>query len=625
MGQPIFRVGGIASGLDTESIINSLVAVERIPINRMAVQRAQVEAKNDAWTDISTQVSNLRTTVDELRFGGGLDAASATSSDPDSVAATVTGTATPSTLTFTVDQLAATHAVVMSTGFAESTSTVGAGTITLSVDGQNHDINVGASTTLEELASSIRNLGVGLDAAVLKVADGDHRLSIAAQSPGASSVFTVTNTGTTLGSEQILTQGSDAQVTVGEGVGAIAVTRSSNVISDLVTGVELQLQGTTASPVTITTQRDVEVIADNITAVFDAANGVLSEIDTQTAFDTTSNTGSPLTGDPMARTLDSRLNDALGQTIAELTGGLTGLSPMSYERTGQISVDRDALITALRDEYNTLSDTIAGAFSADDARITPISTTSATAPGSYDVTVTSGGTSPTVVGTTYAPSGAFEDFNLQYNGTNVLIGVGAGSTLASAVSQINTALTLAGLTEVVAAENGGAIEISTPGVTGAATTFVTWGDDVWGLNGTFVGTDSAGFLGGETATAVGNQYSSTSGNTNGLVVEVDLSSVDTSGGPVSVGNVLFAEGMLTTFDSLLDDVEGIDGLIARARDEHDLRISDITDQIAAMELRVDQREATLRRTYTAMEQALAQLQAGSSFLQGLQPPAAAGQ
>ena len=166
MGQPIFRVGGIASGLDTESIINSLVQIERIPINRMAVQRAQVQAKNDAWTDISTQVSNLRTTVDDLRFGGGLNSASAASSHPDDVVVTVTGTPTPSTLTFTVDQLAATHAVTTTTGLAESTSTVGAGSITINIDGTDHVVNTDASTTLEDLASSVRNLGVGVNAAV---------------------------------------------------------------------------------------------------------------------------------------------------------------------------------------------------------------------------------------------------------------------------------------------------------------------------------------------------------------------------------------------------------------------------------------------------------------------------
>ena len=72
MVQPAFRIGGIASGLDTESIISSLVSLERIPINRMAVQRQAAQARTDAWTDINTKVSQFRSTVDDLRYGGGL-------------------------------------------------------------------------------------------------------------------------------------------------------------------------------------------------------------------------------------------------------------------------------------------------------------------------------------------------------------------------------------------------------------------------------------------------------------------------------------------------------------------------------------------------------------------------
>ena len=270
MGEPIFRVGGIASGLDTESIINSLVEIERIPINRMAVQRAQVQAKNTAWTDITTQVSQLRTTVDELRFGGGLDAASATSSHPETVAATVTGTPAPASFSFTVDQVAATHGITTTTGLAESTSTVGAGSFTVTVDATDHVITTDASTTLEDLASSIRNLGVGVNAAVLKVADNDHRLSITADASGASGVFSTASTGLGIGTEQILSQGADASLTVGSGPGAISISRSTNVINDLINGVELELLTTSTETVTVTTERDAEAIADNIIAVFDA-------------------------------------------------------------------------------------------------------------------------------------------------------------------------------------------------------------------------------------------------------------------------------------------------------------------------------------------------------------------
>ncbi|MDG2114863.1 MAG: flagellar filament capping protein FliD, partial [Actinomycetota bacterium] len=520
MAQPAFRVGGIASGLDTESIINSLVQIERIPINRMAVQRQVAQQRTDAWTSINTQVSGFRTTVDDLRYGGGLQASAVASNQPDTVLASVTGAATPSTTTFSVDQVAATHSVTTANGLAEETTAVGAGTITLTIGADTHVITADATTTLADVASSIDALGVGVDASVLKVADGDHRLQVTSQTSGLGGAFTVTNAGTSLGAERILSQGADALLTIGSGVGAVQVSRASNVIGDLVPGVELQILGISTSDVTISTERDVEAIADNITAMYNAANTVLLEIDRLTAYDEASDTAAPLTGDSMARTLDTNINDALIESINDLGLGLVGGPPVSFSRTGEVEVDRDRLITALRDEFATLESVLSGRFAADDGRLTPISTSSATLPGTYDVTVTDGGTSPIIVGSAYVASGSDEDFNIEYGATNVLVGIGAGSTIASAITQINDALTLAGVSQVEASDNGGAIELTTPGLVSTAESFVVSSDDLWGLNGTFTGTDSAGFIGGETATAGGSQYSATSGSPNGLVVDV---------------------------------------------------------------------------------------------------------
>ncbi len=620
MVEPTFRVGGIASGLDTESIIDSLIQFERIPINRMATQRAAAQARDAAWTDISTQVSQFRTTVDDLRFGTGLTAATASASNEDVVSATVTGSAIPGTMSFTVDQLAAAHNVVMSNAYGDPTDTVGAGTFTVTIGTDNHVITTDASTTLSDLASAIRGLDASVEATVLKVSDTDHRLSIGASSSGAAGVFTVSHSGLSVGTSSILSQGADAQLTVGSGGGALTVTRSSNLVADLVAGVELELAATSAQTITVTTERDVEAIADNITAMFDAASGVLSEIDRLTAFDETSNSAQPLTGDAMARALDSRINDTLTQTIANLGAGLAAGPPISYSRTGEIEVDRDRLVAALRDEYDDFAGVMSGTFLADDTRLTPVATTNSTLAGVYGVTVTDEGSIPSIVSSVYSPSASFEDFNLQYGASNVLIGIGAGSTLASAVTQINDALTLAGITDVVAAENSGSIEISTPSVRGTAASFVIWSEDVWGMNGTFTGTDAAGTIGGETATVANNRFSATTGSPTGLDIDIDLSLVDTSGGAVNVGNVSFFDGILLDFDQLLDDTEGVDGLIARARDEHTTRIDDINDQIAAMEIRVQQREDTLRRQYTAMEQAMSELQSSVSFLAGLLPP-----
>lgn len=617
MGQPIFRVGGISSGLDTESIINSLVGLERIPINRMAQQRAVMQAKNDAWTDISTQVSQLRTTVDDLRTGTGLQATTASSGQPDAVEARVIGSATPGAVDLQVDQLAATHQATMTLGLATATTAVGAGSVTITVGGTPHVINTTASTTLSDLATSIRSLDIGVDAVAMKVTDNDHRLVVTAQESGLTNNFTLATTIGSLGAEQVLTTGADAQLKLGSGAGALTVSRSSNLVSDLIDGLELELKTVTAGAVTIRTDRDTEAIADNIEAMFEAANGVITELQSKTLYDVEANRASILTGDPMVRTLDSRLSTALSSTISAMGAALAVGSPVTHARTGLLDIDRDKLVEAISTDFAALEAALENGLVADDSRVTPTSTTSSTLNGTYPVIVTSEGTSPTATSDPFVASGSVENFDIQYGNNDIAVSITASSDLTSTVSQINAALVAAGVTDLIASEAAGSIQMTTPDLPGASNEIIVTNDAVWGLDGTYTGTDATGTIDGEVATATKDQFSATSGSPNGLSMHIDLSAVDTSGGPVAVGSVTYAGGLLQTLHNFLSDVEGASGLIAGARDEHDASIDAIDDSIAAMELRIDQREITLRRQYTAMERAMSQLQQGAAFLNGL--------
>ena len=49
MAIPLFNVGGLASGLDTNSIIQQLVQVERIPIQQLEARKSSYEDKDDDW------------------------------------------------------------------------------------------------------------------------------------------------------------------------------------------------------------------------------------------------------------------------------------------------------------------------------------------------------------------------------------------------------------------------------------------------------------------------------------------------------------------------------------------------------------------------------------------------
>ena len=53
-------LGGLSSGLDTQSIVDQLIAIDRAPETRMKLQQSALQARQDALTDIGTRLRNLR-------------------------------------------------------------------------------------------------------------------------------------------------------------------------------------------------------------------------------------------------------------------------------------------------------------------------------------------------------------------------------------------------------------------------------------------------------------------------------------------------------------------------------------------------------------------------------------
>jgi flagellar hook-associated protein 2 len=61
------QVGGLASGMDTESIITQLMSIEQVPRTRMARQQVSVQARQDALRDIDSKLTNLKLAALDLR------------------------------------------------------------------------------------------------------------------------------------------------------------------------------------------------------------------------------------------------------------------------------------------------------------------------------------------------------------------------------------------------------------------------------------------------------------------------------------------------------------------------------------------------------------------------------
>jgi flagellar hook-associated protein 2 len=107
------RMAGLASGLDTKTIVEDLMKAARIPLDRMLQNRQLLLWKQEDYRTINARLTNLRTSyVFPLTLQSTFLAKKAVSSDETAVAATANTNAINGTYTITsVDRLATAHSV----------------------------------------------------------------------------------------------------------------------------------------------------------------------------------------------------------------------------------------------------------------------------------------------------------------------------------------------------------------------------------------------------------------------------------------------------------------------------------------------------------------------------------
>jgi flagellar hook-associated protein 2 len=617
MATPLFSIGGLVSGLDTNAIIKQLMDLERVPIARLQARQAAYRAKVDAWASVTTRLSALRSAVNGLRSVEDLRGyVAATSSAPSVVEATAVGAADPAALSFTVDRLATRHQVIAQPSFGSGSAVVGAGTLTITRGSASYQVTTDAGTTLDQLAAAINALDAGVRASVVAVDGANVRLVLAAQDTGAAAAFTVGATQPTLTGFDVLEQGVDAQLTIGSGAGALTVTRSSNTIEDLLSGVRLTLRGT--GSVTVSVERDVDGVVSAVKRLVDELNKTLSTLGNLTRYDPEGKSAGPLQGDRAAWQLALDLRAAFSDAVTGASGSYRAVSGIgiTLTREGTFRLDEAALRTALREDPTSVERLLGRSGTASDPRLSFVAASDQTRPGAYAVVLTRAAEVPSVTGSVYVAPVADESFDISVGSTSVTVTVGAGSTLEQAVASINAALAAGGLRTVSATIVGGD-RIGLVGTRyGAASTFTVTGGASFGLEGTFHGEDAAGTIDGVAASGTGQVLVASSGSAQGLRLRVSATAAEVAaaGGSLALGGLTYVEGAVGRLSRLLATAEGAGGLVASATDRWRSQIRLIDEEVRKLQQRLDLREATLRRQFSAMETALSGLSAQANWL-----------
>lgn len=101
------RIGGLASGIDTENIIKELMAAERIPLDKLEQNKTKMEWQRDAFRDVNKQISELERLITDMRLNSNvINPKTVTSTMPGAVTATGSSAAGNGAYKIAVTQLA---------------------------------------------------------------------------------------------------------------------------------------------------------------------------------------------------------------------------------------------------------------------------------------------------------------------------------------------------------------------------------------------------------------------------------------------------------------------------------------------------------------------------------------
>lgn len=119
---------GVGSGLDVNSILTQMLAVEKKPLEALAVKATEVQAKVSALGQIQAQFAALTDVATKLSDPDAWVARTASSSNTSAATITATAAANPGSLSLDVEQLALRQSASSQT--VATGSAVGAGTLT---------------------------------------------------------------------------------------------------------------------------------------------------------------------------------------------------------------------------------------------------------------------------------------------------------------------------------------------------------------------------------------------------------------------------------------------------------------------------------------------------------------
>ena len=321
------------STLDVAGIVSGLMEAENVPVNKLDNKITKSSVKITALGAIKSQLSTLKASLVDLQTPANFSKQAAKFSNTSVATAEITATATAASYQMEVTSLAQ-PTIWNVSGFSSS-----------------------ADALAWYNSSDQTSLRTSADATVFLGNTNQYVLSLKSKTTGTTGAFNLDANSVT--APVTKTQYQAAQNAVLK-LNGVEFTRSSNAVSDALTGVTLNLATTTAlnTPITLTVSNDAVSARPKLDALVKAYNDLYSLYKTQTASSMDVATRGILNSDFGVASMMRQLISGLMLPMSNITGGaLTGqtdLSAMGLKllESGNLAVD-DTLLSAASSTLQT--------------------------------------------------------------------------------------------------------------------------------------------------------------------------------------------------------------------------------------------------------------------------------
>ena len=410
------------SGLNVTQIVDALVDAERVPKQKQIDEaKESATVKISALGSLKNELSVFQTNAEALDGQIGLALSSSTSN----VTLSRTDSSLASEFSHTINVASIAKSQVLNfnnngSGFSSTTADIGIDQLTLefgSWSGTSFSANsayatttlnlVTGATSLADVRDAINNAAIGVTASIIEVSENSYSLMVksvegASQSLRVRSYLSSSENGVLKynpGDVASLADSSTQVVAAADAsftVDGVSVTRDSNTITDLFSGVTVELSNVSSSDLNtdqiISSKYSEADAMTTLETVVSEINYLLSFLKEQSAPGANGEEGGPLHNDHFIRFTENKIKNLTSTAIAGYDNANIYLSNFGVvtELDGTLSIDETRFKEYFAANPQHFAAVTTSMIRTGDAGITGSASTDLFTPGVYGLTISSG-------------------------------------------------------------------------------------------------------------------------------------------------------------------------------------------------------------------------------------------